>query len=171
VKALSLAFLLAAAPPLAAQQSLVSRTLDSATTVRLHLVSGPVVHGVLLAPLGPDAIAIAFAPPTHRDCGVPRAICRLELPVRDVQAVEIQRGWHAGRGALIGALIGAATGFVFGSGVTQYAPCPLAVPGGSCSSGPSDAAVIATTTLLGGALGAGIGALFGLGSPAWGRAP
>jgi len=155
--------------PLLAQQPLVSRTLDSATVVRLLLVRGPAFQGVLLAPLTPDAQRVVFSPPAHRDCGVPRVMCRLEVPIADVRAVEVRRGSRAGRGAVIGTALGVVAGFVLGLQVADADYCVTSV-GGGCD-GPSDAGIIAFTTLLSGALGAGIGTLFGLGSPAWERAP
>lgn len=167
MRALPLAVLLLV-PPLGAQP-LVSRTLDSATVVRFHLVRGEIVQGMLLAPLGPDATAIAFAPPPHRDCGVPRAVCRFDLPIGDVRAVEVRQGTQVGRGALIGGGIGALAGVALGMAVADADVCTTGGPGG-CN-GPSDAAVISVTTLIGSALGAGLGALFGLGSPVWERAP
>lgn len=163
MKAVAFACLLYASPLVS--QALVSRTLDSAAAVRVLLVGGGAVQGVLLAPLGPDATAIAFAPPPHRACGVPRALCRFELPAAEVRAVQVQRGAHTGRGALIGAGIGALAGLMLGFAVADYDTC-VTVPGGGCD-GPSDVAIVSLTTVLGTALGAGVGAVFGLGSPRW----
>jgi len=167
------------AAPLAAQQPLVSRTLDSATVVRLVLARGPAFQGVLLAPLTSDAQRVVFSPPAQRDCGVPRVVCRMVVPVGDLRAIEVRRGSHAGRGAVIGAAVGVVAGFALGLRVAGGYECPTfsPSPGSSASSfggwcnGPSVAGVIAVTSLVSGALGAGIGTLFGLGSPAWGRAP
>jgi uncharacterized protein YcfJ len=158
------------AAPLAAQQPLVSRTLDSATVVRLVLVRGPAFQGMLLAPLTPDAQQVVFAPPAQRDCGVPRIVCRMAVPVADVRTIELRQGSHAGRGAVMGAVIGVFAGFVVGMQVKEWDYCRTTSPGGGCG-GPSDVGVIAFTTLVSGAFGAGLGTLFGLGSPAWERAP
>lgn len=177
MRLLPLVVLLGAAP-LPAQQSLVSRTLDSATAVRLRLVDGPSVQGVLLAPLTPGARSILFAPPAYRLCNVPGVTCRLEVPVADVWDVEVRRGSRAGRGALFGLLAGTVAGFALGTwmdrpqcrvpGVPDDYDAPWAP--GSCRS-RTNGVVVAVAALVGGGLGAGLGALFGRGSPAWEPAP
>src|SRR2546422_5433472 len=109
--------------------------------------------------------ALPICPPFHRDCGVPRAVCQFRTPVTDVRAIEVPHGNHAGHGALMGAGIGGTFGLALG----------LAFAGQTCVAYPgfggdyctrSSAAVVPVTTLVGAALGAGLGALFGVGSPA-----
>lgn len=152
-----------------AQHPLVSRTLDSATVVRLSLFRDGPVTGVLLAPLDTESRVVVIAPPAHRDCGVPRVICRIEVPVAEIRRVEVPGGSQAGRGALIGALFGGVAGLALGATVAGREPVCLGV--GPCGGGASDAAGISFMTLVGTGLGAGIGALVGLGSPNWRPAP
>ena len=164
------ALALLAVPAASAQQALVTRPLDSASVVRLHLVQGNRVEAELVTVLGPESGVIVYRPPFHRDCGVPRAVCQFRTPVTDVRAIEVPHGNHAGRGALIGAGVGGTLGLALG----------LAFAGQTCVAYPgfggdyctrSSAAVVPVTTLVGAALGAGLGALFGVGSPAWWPAP
>ena len=163
------ALALLAVPAAPAQQVLVTRPLDSASVVRLHLVQGSRVEAELVTALGPESGVIVYRPPFHRDCGVPRAVCQFHTPVTDVRAIEVPHGNHAGRGALIGAGVGGGLGFALGLAIagTQYECTGV----GPCGGGPSDAVVVSATTLVGAALGAGLGALFGVGSPAWRPAP
>lgn len=152
-----------------AQRSLVTTVLDSAAPVRLHLQRDGVITGVLLAPLGPESSMIVFAPPVHRDCGLPRAVCRMALPVSDVRAVDVPHGSRAAQGAALGSLFGGVLGLALGAAASGHEPVCAGV--GPCGGGPSDAAIISFTTVIGLALGAGIGSLMGLGSPHWGPAP
>lgn len=153
------------AAALPAQKPLVSRTLDSGTVVRLLLWGDSTFQGVLLTPLTPDAQRVVFSPTAQEECSVPQVVCRVEVPVGDVQAIEFRQGSRAGRGAVIGTLLGVVAGFMAGRQVV--AEC-RAIADGSCSGAAS---VIGPTTLIGGAFGAGIGALIGRASPAWEPAP
>ena len=154
---------------LAAGQLVAQQPLDSASVVRLHLARGGPVQVALLAPFAPELTAVTYRSPLLRDCGVPRALCQLRTPAADARAIEVPHGNHAGRGALIGAGVGGGLGFALGLAIagTQYECTGV----GPCGGGPSDAVVVSATTLVGAALGAGLGALFGVGSPAWRPAP
>ena len=166
---LSLSLCLASHAP--AQQPLVTRSLDSASVVRLRLASGQRVHAVLLSPFTSASDAVTFRPFVG-DCGVPRAVCRIRTPSSEVRTIEVARGNRAGRGALIGGMIGGMIGLwlsAVGSNA-DYAPCPPPSVGGGCGSRARTPSAL-LTTVAGAALGAGVGALFGRGSPSWEPAP
>jgi hypothetical protein len=163
------AILLALAPAFArGQQPVVNQPLDSATVVRLRLSDGTRFTAQLLAPFGPESTSVVYAPPRYRDCGVPRAQCRLQISAAQLSAIEVQQGSDGWRGALVGGGVGAMLGLILGA-MYDGSMCDTGVPGG-CS-GPSKGAVMGLTTFLGAALGSGVGALFGMGSPRWGPAP
>jgi len=163
------ALTLALAPGLVrGQQPVVRQPLDSATIVRLRLSDGSRFTAQLLEPFGPESTSVVYAPPPHRDCGVPRAQCRLQIPASQLSTIEVRQGSDGWRGALIGAGVGATLGLLLGVTYEENT-CTLGVPGG-CSR-PSKGTVMGLTTFLGAALGSGVGALFGLGSPRWGPAP
>ncbi len=165
------ALALLAVPAASAQQVLVTRPLDSASVVRLHLVQGSRVEAELVTALSPESGVIVYRPPFHRDCGVPRAVCQFRTPVTDVRAIEVPHGNHAGRGAVLGAGIGGAFGLALGLAFAANQTC-VAYPGfGGDYCTKSSAAVVPVTTLVGAGLGAGLGALFGVGSPEWRPAP
>lgn len=150
-----------------AQQPLITQSLDSASVVRLRLARGNRVHAVLLTPFAPESGAVTFRPFTG-DCGVPRGACRIRTPVSELRAIDVSRGYRTGRGAVVGATIGGILGVFAHSigGNADYAPCPP--PGcGPRSRSPS----VVLTTAAGAALGAGIGAIFGLATPSWEQAP
>jgi hypothetical protein len=153
-----------------AQQPLVNQSLDSARVVRLHLARGGSVHAVLLSPFAPESGAVTYRPRSG-DCGVPSTVCRIRTPVSELRAIDVSHGYHTGRGALIGGVIGAMLGFVLrdASSEVQYyaAPCPPPGCGPRSQRTPS----VLLTTAAGAALGAGVGALLGLSSPSWEPAP
>src|SRR2546425_687569 len=66
------ALALLAVPAAPAQQPLVTRPLDSASVVRLHLVEGSRIEAELVTTFAPESGVIVYRPPFHRDCGVPR---------------------------------------------------------------------------------------------------
>src|SRR3989475_10788808 len=156
------ALALLAVPAAPAQQVLVTRPLDSASVVRLHLVQGSRVGAELVAAWGPESGIFVYRPPFHRDCGVPRAVCQFRTPVTDVRAIEVPHGNHAGRGALIGAGVGGGLGFTLGLAIarTQYECTGV----GPCGGAPSDALAAAAITLAGAAFDVGLGALVGIAS-------
>src|SRR5438034_4622939 len=63
------ALALLAVPAASAQQALVTRPLDSASVVRLHLVQGSRVEAELVTTFAPESGVIVYRPPFHRDCG------------------------------------------------------------------------------------------------------
>src|SRR2546422_5845184 len=75
------ALALLAVPAAPAQQPLVTRPLDSASVVRLHLVEGSRIEAELVTTFAPESGVIVYRPPFHRDCGVPRAVCQFRTPV------------------------------------------------------------------------------------------
>lgn len=156
------AWLAAPVPCLSGQAFRMQTTLDSGTLVRLHFDSGSVVAGRLLAPLAADSGTIRY-------CLYPRPRCTAmagrnyaEASTASIRHIEVQRGTHAVRGAIIGAAVGAAALIVM-----SYAA-------GLGAKTPSEVGGVAQWTLglaVGLAFPAGIGALFGSQSPRWGPAP
>lgn len=108
-----LILLLAAAHParaVAAQARLDPVRLDSGTVVRLHWNDGT-EKARLLAPLGKDSLV--------RFCGYPASSCGSTSlnpvrvrPLSELSSLELRRGAQTGRGALIGAGVGAAGGLL-----------------------------------------------------------
>lgn len=105
--------LLAAAHPArhgAAQARLDPVRLDSGTVVRLHWNDGT-EKARLLAPLGEDSLV--------RYCGYPASSCGSTSlnpvrarPLSQLSSLELRRSAHTGRGALIGAGVGAVGGLL-----------------------------------------------------------
>src|SRR2546426_7883631 len=97
------ALALLAVPAAPAQQPLVTRPLDSASVVRLHLVEGSRIEAELVTTFAPESGVIVYRPPFHPDFGGPPARGQFRTPGTDVRALEVPHGNHTQHGAPIGA--------------------------------------------------------------------
>jgi hypothetical protein len=144
--------------PLRAQDSVVSRTLDSSTVVRLYLRSGGTEKGKLLAPFGPDST-------TFRYCRYPAPPCTIggeryiERSAWDVTHLDLRSGTRLGWGAGIGASLGFVAGFQLIEFIEWGEERQL-------GTGESVRVVFLSTAVLG-----GLGALIGAGLDAWKPVP
>ena len=77
--------------------------LDSGAVVRMHFVEGGTQVGRLAEPLESVDSAILYCPGRVGWCTGPAPV---ERPLMDVVHLDVQRGTHAKRGALIGAGVG-----------------------------------------------------------------
>jgi hypothetical protein len=152
-------FFILAATPAVAQGAPMTRALDSGTVVRLRWREEPPKIGRLVARLEPSSELVIY-------CRYPGPPCRAtspsELnsrPTEDLVSVEVQRGSRAGRGALLGAGVGAA---VLGLGRLVFADRDSPAPW-------TGQRVAGALTFV--ALSAGVGALIGRGSARWTAAP
>ena len=133
----------------AAAQDRAPAVLDSGSVVRVHLASGGPAVGRLLIPFTP-------ASPSLRYCAYKSPGCRTssdfihEVPRDSIVALDVRSGSHGGKGALIGAGIGA------GLALFTASLADNGVPGGAWS-----------FAALGAADGALVGWLFGSMSPRW----
>lgn len=132
--------------------------LDSGTLVRVTPASGLAFEGRLVQPLPTGATTLVmcrYPGPPCTDARDSAAIRRAEL--NQSMRLQVQRGTHAGSGALLGTGIGAVLGLLgrsFANGLCDTE---------ACSSGGNAAPFI----LAG--VGAAIGGLFGWASPRWGN--
>jgi hypothetical protein len=158
---LALAALLCALTPVAvaAQGAPISHSLDSGTVVRLRWGQGPAEVGKLLAPLEPGGVNVVYCRYPGPPCAgatVARAEAR---PVQGLTGVEVQPGQRTGRGALLGAVLGA--GFLAVGRLTWYdADSPAPWTGQRVAGGLTVVAVAA-----------GIGALIGRSQGRWETVP
>jgi hypothetical protein len=140
----------------AAQDRLVSQPLDSGALVRVHFDGDSHRRVRLLSPFAPASPHMAFCDYTRPLC--PSSASPAEsVSVAALRRVEIPRGTHAGRGALIGAVVGAAT-FYLGAGFAEY----------GCECDRYDTRLFVITGVLGGAV---VGALIGSMVKIWAPAP
>ncbi|MGH7673694.1 MAG: hypothetical protein ACREMV_00355 [Gemmatimonadales bacterium] len=142
------------APAVAAQQRPVTRTIDSGVVVRLRFIQGAPETVRLLAPFAPDSAHFTYCPATIMTCRPGADFVRVTTPARDVRRVDIHHPAQTGRGAVAGGIAGAGLGV------------GLCIRGDGCS-----ADEILVVGVLLGALGMGIGALFGAAAGGWGPAP
>jgi len=142
----------------AGQDTIVPVRMDSGTLVRMTPHTGSPFEGRLVRAV-PAAGSVLY---TCRYPGPPCTDATDSAAIRQTQVgsllrLEVQRGNHAGSGALIGGAIGAVLGVAagsFGRGLCETQ---------ECLSGANAAPFTV------GAVGALIGALFGWASPRWGR--
>ena len=152
--------LLAAANPgqsAGAQARLDPIKLDSGTVVRFHWNDGS-EKARLLAPLGVDSLV--------RYCGYPASSCGSSSqnpararPLSQLNRLDLRRGAHTGRGALIGAGVGAVGGLLI---LLGYSLSDRLAP----SAGEQVLTVGFTT-----AVWTGLGALVGASLDNWERIP
>jgi hypothetical protein len=134
-------------------------TLDSGAVVRLTWREQPRRIGRLLTPLQPTSDSVTY-------CRYPGPPCRSGSPsgvesrsISGLVRVEVHRGSHGGRGALIGAGVGVA---VLGLGRAAFADRDSPAPW-------TGERVAGAITFV--ALSAGVGALIGRSSARWTPAP
>jgi hypothetical protein len=129
-------------------------TLDSGTVVRLHWNDGK-QKARLLAPLGPDSTLVRYCRYPSPVCGVSTSNPPQTRSINDLTRVDARRGSRTGRGALIGAGVGASGSL-------------LMLLGHSLSDrpAPSTEQVVLTSTLII-ATWSGLGALVGGSSDNW----
>lgn len=142
----------------AGQDTIVRVRLDSGTLLRMTPQTGQPFEGRLLRAV-PVAGSVLY---TCRYPGPPCSDPSDSAAIRRTQAgsllrLEVQRGNHAGSGALIGGGIGLVLGLAGASWARGLCESQACVSG-------ADAAPFSV-----GAVGALIGALFGWASPRWGR--
>jgi hypothetical protein len=145
--------------PALAQGAPVTHPLDSGAVVRLTWRERPTRIGKLLAPLEPasDSVAYCRYPGPPCSSGSPSGV--ETRPTDELVSVEIPRGSRAGRGALIGAGVGAG---VLGLGRLAFADQDSPAPSTKMQ-------VAGAITFV--ALSAGVGALIGRGLTRWTLAP
>jgi hypothetical protein len=147
-----------AASGAAGQGTVGSVAIDSGTLVRLTPRAGSPFEGRLIQrfPAASTTLSMCRYPgPPCTDPSDSTAIRKAQ--VASLLRLEVQRGNHAGSGALLGGGIGALLGVVAGSFARGL--CDTA----DCASGAN------TAPLSGAFVGAAIGALFGWASPRWGQ--
>jgi hypothetical protein len=155
-----IACMLAVAPlqPAVAQAPVIPVPMDSGTLIRMTPRAGEVFEGRLVRPVpaaGSLLYACRYPGPPCTDPGDSAAIRR--VPVTSLLRIEVQRGSHAGSGALLGGAIGVVTGFLLGSLARGFCDSYRCVNGANMA------------PLSVGLVGAGIGGLFGWASPRWGQ--
>ena len=135
------------------QKPLLTRTLDSATIVRLHFVNDGVAEGPLLAPFGPTMPTLRYCPALSRSCNA------VAVPTATLSRLEIQTGTRATRGFLLGTLL---------AGVVIT---PLVYIGGSFSQGETRGSLLAKGIGLSVIIGGGLGLLIGHSDRTWSSPP
>lgn len=135
----------------------LTQPIDSGALIRLHLSSGDRVRGRLLVDFAPDDGQLIF-------CLYPRTSCReltepavRRVPVAAAQQIEIARGGHAKKGAVIGGIVGTILGYASGT-----------IGNGLCERECVNPGLLALGGLLNGMLW---GALIGSTKPVWIVAP
>jgi hypothetical protein len=142
---------------LVGQGAVISVPIDSGTLVRMVPLAGPPIEGRLVRRF-PAVDSTLYAcrypgPPCH-DPADSAAIRHVQLT--SLLRVDVQRGSHAGIGAVIGGMIGAAlfaAGGSLGHSLCETVDC-----------GPSTT----TLTIRGALAGTLLGLLFGAALPRWG---
>lgn len=132
--------------------------LDSGTVVRLHW-NDATEKATLLAPLGRDSSLVRYCRYPSPVCGASTINPAKARPVGDLSRLEIRRGNRVGRGALIGAGVGAVCGvlILLGHALSEGAPM----------SGSEQVLAVAFSAAVGG----GFGALVGSFSDNWQAVP
>ncbi len=109
IRQITLAFAILFPGYLLAQQGRPLPPIDSGTTVRLQLLAGPRISGILIAPFAPDSALFRYcsypAPPCH--VGGQRY---MEQSAGNVVAVEVRTGTKAMPGLAIGGIVGVVVG-------------------------------------------------------------
>jgi hypothetical protein len=144
----------------ASAQGLPSAPIDSGTLVRLHFVTKQEpMRGRLLETFTPSSLQLTFCRFATNPCASLADPHARTIPATDVERIEVARGNHLLRGAVIGTLVGAAVAGVF-----------IAVANGVCDTSDCEATgkTFALTTI---GLSLGIGLLFGSQSLTWKPAP
>lgn len=149
-------FLLLAAGVVHGQAPLISRTLDSATVVRLHFRNDGMGEGRLLSPLGPSS-------PSVRYCSLvaPRCAPGQETVVAmgGVSQVDVQSGTRTIRG------------FLIGTAIASVVVIPLIEISGSFTQGSTRASLFVKGFALSALIGGSLGALAGHAHRTWVPAP
>ena len=128
----------------------MSQTLDSAAVVRLHLINDGRVEARLVATLDANSQNVRYCPLSYvRTCQP------TEVPITSISAVDAQTGNRAGRGFLIGTVVG---GLVI---------TPLVYIGGAFTEGETRTSLLTKGVFLSVLIGGGVGLLIGHGSPKW----
>jgi hypothetical protein len=122
--------------------------LDSGTVVRLHWKDGT-EKARLLAPFGSDSSLVRYCRYPSPVCGTSTINPPKARPVGDLSLVEIRRGSRVGRGALVGAGVGAVGGLliILGQGLSDQ----------PAMSGSDQFLTVALTAAVWGGLGALVG--------------
>ena len=142
---------------LVGQTPRVSIPLDSGTLVRMTPQAGAPVLGRLVQKFGPASSELRFCRYSGRPCTEAADSGAIRtMPAASLFRLEVQRGTHLQRGALIGGMAGAALTLIAWA---EREPCDQ---GFDC--GPSLGRVLVIFTSGGAALGALLGAV----TPAWG---
>lgn len=125
--------------------------INAATRVRVRLVTGN--RGTLYAPRA-DSAVLAFDRSAFFNSGGSVVVLPPPLAIARVAQIDVPDGSHAGHGAKIGAGIGA------GVALLAVAACSGSICG--VTAGEAVGAVAVWSVI-----GAGLGAVFGSGSPRW----
>ena len=152
---LVLAFVIAAVPTRGAAQAVGEAAAGE--HVRLRRLDGAVVTGRLAAPLDPNTATVAICPLGALACPRPDSSSIVRAPLNELARIEVRRGAHVGRGALIGASI-VALGTVLTLATWESADSP----------GPSTTGWVVGTAGAA-AFGASVGAILGSTAGRWRR--
>ena len=145
------------AASVAAQAAPLADPLPAGAVVRLTWRGTAPIRARLLAPLPPTSAVVVYCRYPAPDCAGPSPRDTVQQPTAGLERVELRRGTQVRRGAVIGALAGAAGALVVLVGTAEQRRAG--------ESGRAVALVIGTGLLWG-----GFGALIGSGHDRWAAA-